>query len=159
MDTTNSPQIILHTHEGLNFTPFEAKWVPHSARFIVLGQNPRATGALAVYELERGKVVDLDICIMGKGMGVQFRFRLFFPPGLEIFIIIYQTESCSCSCRNFVVELIFVPSNLISQYDSARNSRRRKNRKGLSVGLLGRRRLSRDILPPETTRAIWRYGT
>ncbi|CAD7971504.1 unnamed protein product [Amoebophrya sp. A120] len=67
MDTTNSPQIILHTHEGLNFTPFEAKWVPHSARFVVLGQNPRATGALAVYELERGKVKKLSETEKPKG--------------------------------------------------------------------------------------------
>eukprot|EP00392_Amoebophrya_sp_AT5.2_P001728 g1730.t1 len=83
MDTTNSPQIILHTHEGLNFTPFEAKWVPHSARFIVLGQNPRATGALAVYELERGKVVDLDICIMGKGMGCKKLSETEKPKGFK----------------------------------------------------------------------------
>ena len=56
MDTTNAPQIIPHAHENLKFTPFEAKWVPFSARFVVLGQNPRATGAINIYEMERGKV-------------------------------------------------------------------------------------------------------
>lgn len=55
MDTTNCPQIIVHAQESLDFTPFEVRWVPHSARFVILGQMPRATGAIQIHELNRGE--------------------------------------------------------------------------------------------------------
>lgn len=59
MDTTNCPQIIQHSHTALDFTPFEARWVPYSARFCIMGQNPRATGALKVFEMEKGAVKEI----------------------------------------------------------------------------------------------------
>lgn len=30
----------------------QAKWIPMSASFVMLGQHPRATGCLQVYELD-----------------------------------------------------------------------------------------------------------
>ena len=50
------PQIIAHVQKNLNFTLFDAKWVPRSARFVVLGSHPRGTGALQVYEISEGDV-------------------------------------------------------------------------------------------------------
>jgi WD40 repeat protein len=55
MDTTSAPQIIEHVKEQLTFTPFESRWVPQSARYVVLGQMPRATGAIRVCQLSQGK--------------------------------------------------------------------------------------------------------
>jgi WD40 repeat protein len=56
MDTTDAPQIIEHVHHSVNYTPYETRWVPSSARFVSLGLNARGTGALQVMELDAGKV-------------------------------------------------------------------------------------------------------
>eukprot|EP00118_Oscarella_pearsei_P005405 m.24874 g.24874 ORF g.24874 m.24874 type:complete len:359 (+) comp28690_c0_seq3:30-1106(+) len=48
------PQIVTHVHKSLAFTLFDVKWIPCSARFVVLGSHPRGTGALQVYEMSQG---------------------------------------------------------------------------------------------------------
>jgi WD repeat-containing protein 92 len=55
MLSTDAPQIIEHINQGLTFTPSDTKWIPASPRFVVLGQNPKGTGALHVYELDTGE--------------------------------------------------------------------------------------------------------
>jgi WD repeat-containing protein 92 len=37
MDTTEAPQIIEHVAKSLTFTPFDTKWIPCSARFVLFG--------------------------------------------------------------------------------------------------------------------------
>jgi hypothetical protein len=37
MDTNDAPQIIEHVGKSINFTPFDVKWIPSSARFILFG--------------------------------------------------------------------------------------------------------------------------
>lgn len=49
MDTTDAPQIIEHIAKSLTFTPFDTKWIPSSARFVLFGQSPRAKGVFHVY--------------------------------------------------------------------------------------------------------------
>lgn len=46
MDTTDAPQMIEHIHKSLPFTPYDTRWIPCSARFVVMGMYPRAKGAL-----------------------------------------------------------------------------------------------------------------
>lgn len=53
MDTTNAPQIIEHLNLSLTMTPFDVKWIPGSAKFILCGQAPKATGLLHVYQLNK----------------------------------------------------------------------------------------------------------
>jgi len=53
MDTTNAPQIIEHLTQSLNFTPFDTKWIPQAAKFCLLGQAPKATGLLQIFQLEK----------------------------------------------------------------------------------------------------------
>ncbi|CAM9263038.1 unnamed protein product [Phaeothamnion confervicola] len=60
MDTTDAPQLIEHAHKTLAFTPYEVRWVPCSARFVVGGVYPRAKGALLTYELDGGGVKLLE---------------------------------------------------------------------------------------------------
>lgn len=60
MDCTAAPQVIEHIKETLNFTPFETRWIPQSARFVILGQMPRATGVIRVCELDQGKCKKLS---------------------------------------------------------------------------------------------------
>ncbi|KAJ3109336.1 hypothetical protein HK100_003312 [Physocladia obscura] len=56
-DALKKPQIIVLETKSLNYTPYDVKWIPCSARFVVLGQYARGTGAVAVYELEQGRAV------------------------------------------------------------------------------------------------------
>ncbi len=38
MDTTAAPQLIEHINQSINFTPFDVKWVPKTAKLVVVGQ-------------------------------------------------------------------------------------------------------------------------
>mmetsp|Transcript_42043 Transcript_42043/g.131716 ORF Transcript_42043/g.131716 Transcript_42043/m.131716 type:complete len:322 (-) Transcript_42043:22-987(-) len=55
MDSTDAPQLIEHIHKSVAFTPFDVKWVPCSARFLVVGTTPRNQGAFQVIEMQRGE--------------------------------------------------------------------------------------------------------
>lgn len=50
------PQIIAHSEKALNYTLFSCQWVPSSARFVVLGNHARNTGAIEVFELSKGSI-------------------------------------------------------------------------------------------------------
>lgn len=50
------PQIIEHASKALDYTVFNAKWIPRSARLVCLGTHPRGTGALEVYSLSKGEL-------------------------------------------------------------------------------------------------------
>lgn len=52
----DKPQIIAHVQKSLNYTLFDAKWIPCSAKFVVLGNYARGTGALQIYEISHGDV-------------------------------------------------------------------------------------------------------
>ena len=57
MENLDKPQIITHVDKSLNYTVFDVKWIPCSAKFVSMGMHPRDTGALQVYELSKGSVV------------------------------------------------------------------------------------------------------
>jgi WD40 repeat protein len=63
MDTTDAPQIIEHIHKSINFTPYDTKWVPFSARFAAMGIHANAKGALNIYQLNNG---DLEVLTEAK---------------------------------------------------------------------------------------------
>jgi len=48
------PQIIAHIQKPVNYTLFDSKWIPSSAKFVVLGNYARGTGALQIYEVSHG---------------------------------------------------------------------------------------------------------
>ncbi|CAH1791975.1 unnamed protein product [Owenia fusiformis] len=50
------PQIISHVQKSLNYTLFDTRWIPCSAKFVVLGNHARGTGALQIYEVSHGDV-------------------------------------------------------------------------------------------------------
>ena len=48
----DKPQIILHAHKALNYTLFDTKWIPSSAKFVPFGWFPIVTNfALQGFEL------------------------------------------------------------------------------------------------------------
>ena len=50
------PQIIAHIQKSLNYTVFDSKWVPCSAKFVCMGNYPRGTGVLQIYEISHGEL-------------------------------------------------------------------------------------------------------
>ena len=41
LDATDRPQILEHVHKPLALTVYDTRWVPLSARFVVLGSHAR----------------------------------------------------------------------------------------------------------------------
>ena len=56
MEHLEKPQVISHSEKSLNYTVFGVKWMPSSAKIVVLGSHPRDTGALQLYELNKGQL-------------------------------------------------------------------------------------------------------
>ena len=56
VDTLNAPQIIEHISLPLNYTPFDVKWIPCSAKIVVTGQTPIAKGIIQIYKMNKGKL-------------------------------------------------------------------------------------------------------
>ncbi|KAK3092270.1 hypothetical protein FSP39_000535 [Pinctada imbricata] len=50
------PQIIAHIQKSVDYTLFDTKWIPCSAKFVVLGNYARGTGAMQIYEVSHGEV-------------------------------------------------------------------------------------------------------
>lgn len=53
---TDKPQIVEFASRSCNYTLFDVKWVPSSARFVSLGSHARGTGAFEICELDQGKI-------------------------------------------------------------------------------------------------------
>jgi len=49
--------MIEHLHEPLNYTVYDTKWIPLSAKFVVLGSKPNSQGILDIFELNEEKLV------------------------------------------------------------------------------------------------------
>ncbi|XP_072491474.1 dynein axonemal assembly factor 10 [Notamacropus eugenii] len=56
MTAFEKPQIIAHIQKSLNYTVFDCKWVPCSAKFVTLGNYARGTGVIQIYEIQHGDV-------------------------------------------------------------------------------------------------------
>ena len=63
METLDKPQIITHLEKSLNYTVYDVKWIPSSAKVVVLGSHPKGTGALQVFEISKGELKQvLEVC-------------------------------------------------------------------------------------------------
>lgn len=56
MDKLAKPQIICHIEKSVDYSLFDAKWIPCSAKFVVMGSRPRGTGIIQIYEVSSGKL-------------------------------------------------------------------------------------------------------
>ena len=52
MDLSAGPNILELYQKPVNITTYDTKWIPTSARFVVLGSYARATGCLQIYSLD-----------------------------------------------------------------------------------------------------------
>lgn len=55
-DHLRKPQIIAHIEKSLDYSIFDTKWIPCSAKFVVLGSKPNGNGILNVFELNKGNL-------------------------------------------------------------------------------------------------------
>uniref|UniRef100_A0A1I8F8X9 WD_REPEATS_REGION domain-containing protein n=1 Tax=Macrostomum lignano TaxID=282301 RepID=A0A1I8F8X9_9PLAT len=60
INTMEKPQIIAHVQKSLNYTLYDCKWLPGTARFAVVGSHPRGTGALQMYEIAQRRCDQLN---------------------------------------------------------------------------------------------------
>ena len=51
MDVISKPVMICHVEKPLNYTLYDCKWIPKTAKFIVVGTEPRGTGVIEVFEV------------------------------------------------------------------------------------------------------------
>lgn len=56
MDRLEKPQIISHIEKSVDYSLFDAKWIPCSAKFVVMGSRPRGTGIIQIYEVSSGEL-------------------------------------------------------------------------------------------------------
>ncbi|XP_076032932.1 dynein axonemal assembly factor 10 [Oratosquilla oratoria] len=52
----DKPQIIVHVQKTLDYSPFDVKWLPRSAKAVTVGSYPRSTGVIQIHELCQGDV-------------------------------------------------------------------------------------------------------
>jgi hypothetical protein len=76
----DKPQIILYAQKSLNYTLFDSKWIPYSAKFVVLGNHARGTGAIQIYELASGDVkLVKEVCYFFKlQVNLAYKIRILF---------------------------------------------------------------------------------
>lgn len=68
------PQILAHIQKSLNYTLFDSKWIPSSAKFVVLGNHARGTGALQIYEISHGDAKMIaEVCKFLKCALIRFK--------------------------------------------------------------------------------------
>ena len=70
----DKPQIILHSQKSVNYTVFDVKWIPTSAKFISLGNHARGTGALDIFEITHGDITLVSQVYFIKKIMLKFCF-------------------------------------------------------------------------------------
>ncbi|XP_046971756.1 dynein axonemal assembly factor 10 [Vanessa atalanta] len=56
MENGDTPQIITHIEHNLNHCLFDCKWIPCSAKFVVIGSLPKGSGTLEIFEINSGEL-------------------------------------------------------------------------------------------------------
>lgn len=56
MEDFDTPQIITHIEHNINHSIFDCKWIPCSAKFVVIGTYPKGTGTIKVFEINSGEI-------------------------------------------------------------------------------------------------------
>lgn len=56
----DKPRFILHIEKSLNFTIYDVKWIPNSAKIAVLGCKTNGKGVLKIFELNQGDLEQVE---------------------------------------------------------------------------------------------------
>ncbi len=68
MNTINAPQIYQHFLLNLNFTPYDTKWLPYSAKAVLIGQTPKMEGIIKFFRMEKDGLKQIFTQNFGKGL-------------------------------------------------------------------------------------------
>ncbi|CAH2983172.1 unnamed protein product [Chilo suppressalis] len=63
MEDLDTPQIITHIENNINHSIFDCKWIPCSAKFVVIGGLPKGSGTIEIFEITSGearKIKDIE---------------------------------------------------------------------------------------------------
>lgn len=58
MEEFEKPQMIAHIEKNLEYSIFDTRWIPCSAKFVVLGSKTNSKGAMQIYELTDVNEID-----------------------------------------------------------------------------------------------------
>lgn len=61
MEDKDTPHIIAHIQHKLDHSLFDCKWVPCSAKFVVIGSLPKGSGTIEVFEISSGKIEKIKV--------------------------------------------------------------------------------------------------
>ena len=110
-------QIILHIHHPVTYTLYDAKWIPRSAKLVVLGNHPKGTGALNIYEMDHGKLnVVKEVCRIKPIVYLIFLIKKIRVYIKKIVFLIIKSSLNMFLFNNFftnLFETIFVTSKTI----------------------------------------------
>ena len=56
MENFEKPQMICHIEKSLNYTLYDCKWIPRTAKFVIVGSHPRGTGTVEIFEIRSTEV-------------------------------------------------------------------------------------------------------
>ncbi|KAA0203595.1 hypothetical protein HAZT_HAZT002653 [Hyalella azteca] len=59
MGNGDKTQMLVHIEKNLDYQSFDVRWIPNSARLVVLGSNTDATGCIEIMEMSSGKLDSL----------------------------------------------------------------------------------------------------
>ena len=105
MDNQKNPQIMTHVHKSVNYTLFDAKFVPRSARFVCLGSYPKGTGAIQVYEITH-KELQGDVKLL---TDVRTVFGTVFPAGIYLLKVNNRNSRTRCEiCSRLTIKIPYL---------------------------------------------------
>ncbi|XP_013170589.1 PREDICTED: WD repeat-containing protein 92 [Papilio xuthus] len=61
MEDQDTPQIITHIEHNLDHSLFDCKWVPCSAKFVVIGSLPKGSGTIEIFEISSGEIKKIKV--------------------------------------------------------------------------------------------------
>jgi len=98
----DKPQIIAHVQKSMNYTLFDCRWVPCSAKFVVLGNHARGTGALQIYEMSHGDIslVHEVITALLDNYGGRIKCE---SVKLSFYLFTVKFVQKSCKCKSWLV--------------------------------------------------------
>ena len=65
----DKPVMICHVEKSVSYTLHDCKWIPGTAKFVVIGARPRGSGVIEVYQ-----VVTNDLKLLKT---VKFSYNLY----------------------------------------------------------------------------------
>lgn len=60
MISLEKPQIICHIESSLNYSIYDVKWIPSSARFVAIGSVASGAGIVQTYAMNKGKLEKIN---------------------------------------------------------------------------------------------------